>query len=205
MPTRTVKFAPNQFYHVYNRGNNKEPILLQPANYRFFLKRLAEYFPGNEAEIHAYCLLPNHYHILIRLQREIGFSIRMQRFGISYAKSINKWTGKVGHLFQGRFKAKHVGSTEYLLHLSRYIHLNPVMARLVKTPEAWQFSSYRDYLVDSRNLQGDPCEIPGIYTRPLVTTEYILSHFAGVNDYRSFVESYGGNRMDEMEEELWKE
>ena len=79
------------------------------------------------------------------------------------------------------------------------------MARLVKTPEAWQFSSYRDYLADSRNLHESSREISGICTRPGITTEFVLSHFAGVNDYRSFVESYVGNRMDEMEEELWKE
>ena len=205
MPSRAVEFAPNQFYHVYNRGNDKEPIFFEPSNYRFFLKRLAECFPRNEAEIHAYCLLPNHYHILIRLQRDIDFSIRMQRFGISYAKSINKRTGRVGHLFQGRFKAKHVGSTEYLLHLSRYIHFNPVAAGLVKVPEDWQYSSYREYLVDSRNLGQGSCQIPGINTRPPVTTEFIHSHFATVDDYRSFVESCAGNRMDEMEEELWKE
>ncbi|MCX6143996.1 MAG: transposase [Ignavibacteriales bacterium] len=207
MPFRVVKVTPDLFYHVYNRGNNKEPIFFEPANYRFFLKRFVEYFPGNEAEIHAYCLLPNHYHILFRLRRNIDYSIRMQHFSISYAKSLNNWSARVGHVFQGRFKAKLVGSTEYLLHLRRYIHLNPVLARLVRTPEDWQFSSYRDYLEgqDSRNLREASGEISGIYTRPSVTTEFILSHFACVDDYRSFLESHAINRMIEMEEELWKE
>jgi putative transposase len=233
MPTRTVKFAPNQFYHVYNRGNDKQRIFFEPANYCFFLKKFAKYFPETEAEIHAYCLLPNHYHILIRLKRDIDYSMRMRHFSISYAKSLNKWAGRVGHLFQGRFKAKGVGSTEYLLYLSRYIHLNPVVAGLARAPQGWQYSSYCDYLLgsrnldpgssqipgiytcpsllprgmkqeDSRSLQVDSCKISGIYKRPAVTTDFILWHFASVNDYRSFVESNAGNFTDMMDEELWK-
>ena len=234
MPQRAIKIEPASFYHVYNRGNNKEPIFFEPANYQFFLNRFSEYFPEDTAEIHAYCLLPNHFHILIRLRREFDYSIRMQHFSISYAKSLNNWAGRVGHVFQGRYKAKQVGSTAYVLHLSRYIHLNPVLARLVRNPEEWEFSSYRDYLVDSRNHQEDsreisgihsrssiltrkikredspnpmagPREISGIYTRPLVTTNFILSHFVGVNDYRSFVDINTGNITGEMGDELWKE
>jgi len=205
MPARVVKVTSEQFYHVYNRGNNKEPIFFAQENYRFFLKRFAKYFPDVEAEVHSYCLLPNHYHILMRLLRDIDYSTRMQHFSISYSKALNNWTGRVGHVFQGRYKAKLVGSTEYLLHLSRYIHLNPVVAGLVRAPEDWQYSSYCDYLLDSRNSKEVPREIPGIYSRPLVTTEYILSHFASVNDYRSFVESDVGSCVDEIEEDLWKE
>ena len=208
MPARLVNLVSEQFYHVYNRGNNKEPIFFAPENYRFFLKRFATYFPGVEAEVHAYCLLPNHYHLLIRLLRDFDYSTRMQHFSIAYAKSVNKWAGRVGHLFQGRFKAKLVESTEYLLQLSRYMHLNPVVAGLVKAPEEWQYSSDREYMssmVDSRNLRKTSGESSGIYTRPLVTTEFILSHFGSRNDYRSFVESNAGNRKNEMEEDLWKE
>jgi hypothetical protein len=111
----------------------------------------------------------------------------------------------VGHVFQGRFKAKLVESTEYLLHLGRYIHLNPVLARLVRSPEEWEFSSYRDYLEDSRNLREDSREISGIYRRPFVTKGFVLSHFADVNDYRSFVELCAAKQMEEMKGELWKE
>jgi putative transposase len=202
MPARLVKVTPGQFYHIYNRGNDREPIFFGPWNYRFFLKRFLDYFPPDDVEMHAYCLLMNHYHLLIRIQRDLDYSTRMQHFSISYVKSINRSTGRVGHLFQGRFKAKHVGSTEYLLHLSRYIHCNPVAAGLVKAPEDWQYSSYREYLVDSQNLPQGPHEMLGICARPVVTTDFILSHFAGVNDYRSFVESAFDGCLDKFEEDL---
>ena len=110
LPPRQVKLAPDRFYHLYNRGNNKEPIFLEQANYRFFLEKFVQYFPADDAEIHAYCLLPNHFHMLIRLKRPLEYSLRMQHFSISYAKSLNSWSGRVGHVFQGRFKAKLVGS-----------------------------------------------------------------------------------------------
>jgi putative transposase len=178
-------------------------LLFERANYRFFLEKFWEYFPPSDSEVHAYCLLPNHYHLLIQLTRDFDFSIRMRYFTISYAKSLNSWGGRAGHVFQGRFKAKLVGSTEYLLHLSRYIHSNPVSARLVRVPQEWEFSSYRDYLEDSRNLSQNSREIPGIYTRPKVTTEYILSHFAGVENYQSFVESNDHLALDALEGDLW--
>jgi len=226
MPYRETPFLPEQFYHLYNRGNNKEAIFFEAENYRFFLQRFIKYFPPDKAQIHAYCLMPNHFHLLIRLLSGLDYSSAMQHFGISFAKSINTRYARVGHLFQGRFKAKHVDSTEYLLHLTRYIHLNPRFAGLVERAEHWEFSSYRDYVSrgkipevtrakhreTSGIVQGEipeiaqarRMEISGIYRRPPVATEFVLSHFDGIEDYRQFVESFAEEQMKQTEDQLWK-
>jgi REP element-mobilizing transposase RayT len=92
-----------------------------------------------------YVLMPNHYHLLIQARTD-SLSHAMQLFGISYTKAINKRFQRTGVLLQGAFQAKLVDRDNYLLHLSRYIHLNPVRAGLVQHPEDWNYSSYRDYV-----------------------------------------------------------
>jgi hypothetical protein len=95
-------------------------------------------------DIVAYCLMPNHYHFLVYL-REETLSEAMKLLSLSYTKAINQRFKRVGSLFQGRFQSIHVDRTEYLVHLSRYIHLNPVKAGLVQQPGEWEFSSYLEY------------------------------------------------------------
>ena len=157
MPYRKENFDLHEFYHIYNRGNNKELIFFERENYLFFLRQFLKYFPLTVVETHAFCLMPNHFHFLVRFLEETDISVRMKYFGISYAKAINNRYKRTGHLFEGRFKIKHVDSDEYLLHLSRYIHLNPFFAKLVYKAEDWEFSSYRKYLsvTDSRSFSSD--------------------------------------------------
>jgi putative transposase len=99
----------------------------------------------------------------------------MQPFGLSYTKAINKQQGRVGPLFQGPFQATWVDKDEYLLHLSRYIHMNPVTAGLVARPEEWIFSSYRDYI--------------GLREGTLPVLDVVLSQFPSHRAYQAFVES----------------
>lgn len=93
----------------------------------------------------AYCLMPNHYHVLIYLRQDT-LSKAMQRFTMSYTNAINRRYKRCRSLFQGRFNTIHVDSEACLLELTRYIHLNPVRACLVKRAEDWGFSSYCDYV-----------------------------------------------------------
>ena len=173
MPRREVEFLQGEFYHLYNRGNDRQPIFFDDENYLFFLKRIRRYLmPG--VRLHAYCLMPNHYHLLVEVAQDIDLSDYMKKLIISYTKAVNKRYEKVGHLFQGPFKAKDVGTQDYFLHLSRYIHLNARIAKLVQRAEDWEFSSYRDYL--------------GVRRDGFVTTGRILSHFRGIDDYREYVE-----------------
>ena len=129
MPYRKENFDVDEFYHINNRGNNKEPIFFEHENHDFFLRTFFKYFPLDVAEIYAFYLVPNHYHFLVRLLQDTDISTRMKYFGISYAKAINNRYERTGHLFGGRFKIKHVNANEYLLHLSRYIHLIPLFAK----------------------------------------------------------------------------
>lgn len=171
MPYRESAYS-NQYYHVYNRGNNFEPIFFSEDNYHFFIKRLLEYF-DNKINLLAYCLMPNHYHLLIEILEDEFLHKAMQRFSTSYTKAINKNQNRVGHLFQGRYKSKLVPNNNYLLHLSRYIHLNPVKAGLVDKPEDWSFSSYRDFINERKS--------------EFLNFEIVTSQ---VNDYREFVMSF---------------
>ena len=169
---RKVRFQAGHYYHFYNRGVNRGRIFFGEENYLFCLRRLRHYFRPELAEIVAYCLMPTHYHLLVRLQRaDPGKSI-MQPFGVSYTKAINRQERRAGPLFQGPFQAKHVDSLPYLLHLTRYIHLNPVKAGLVDDPADWPFSSYLEY-VDRR---------PGTLPRP----EVVLDQCGSAADYAAF-------------------
>ncbi len=119
--------------------------------------------------------MPNHYHLLVLLQSR-RFSDAMQSFGTSYTKALNKSRERVGPLFQSRFRAIHVDDEAYLLHLSRYIHLNPVPA-LVAQPAEWEFSSYREYIGARDGALPDPSRIvrelgsPAAYRRFVETVQ----------------------------------
>lgn len=115
MPYRETPFRAGEFYHLYNRGNNFQPIFLEQDNYRHFLWLIRQHLLSNVALV-AYCLMPNHYHLLIQLI-SADLSQRMQAFGVAYTKAMNKRYGRVGSLFQSRFRAIRVDRDEYLLQL----------------------------------------------------------------------------------------
>ena len=175
MPYRAVEFRAGEYYHIYNRGNNYQPIFFEHENYLYFLRQLRKYLVSDGVEIIAYCLMPNHYHLLMHLKTD-DLSGLMQPFALSYTKAINKRYERVGSLFQGRFKAIHVDRNEYLMHLSRYIHLNPVEAGLVRRPEDWEFSSYPEFI--------------GLRNGTLPKPDVVLAQFPSPDAYRLFVEAY---------------
>src|SRR3989304_5388093 len=122
MPYRKTGFVSGEHYHIYNRGNNFENIFLDRADYVRFLRLLRRYIvSSSSADLLAYCLLPNHYHLLVHLLRD-NLSASMQAMTVAYAKGINKKYGRVGRLFQAPFKAIHVGRQGYLEILLTYIH-----------------------------------------------------------------------------------
>ncbi len=173
MPTRRVPLISGEYYHLYNRGNNYEETFLTRENFSYFLKLWRKYLFDNDVEVICYCLMPNHYHFLVYLMTD-NLSKLMQPFLLAYTNSFNRRHKRVGALFQGRFKTKHVNNTEYLLHLSRYIHLNPFKAGLVSSPEEWEFSSYQEYI--------------GLRQGTLPKTNIIIDDFEKPSEYKDFVE-----------------
>jgi putative transposase len=189
MPAR---FFPGNIYHLYNRGNDRQLIFLEKENYRFFLSRLTSCFVNAHVDLLAYCLMPNHYHVLARLCDEQDFSNVLRSLTSSYVKSFNKWHGRVGHVFQGNTRAKVVDDERFLAHICRYVHLNPVTAGLVTLPDDWEFSDYRQWIDEWTN---------GV--KAIVDLRNTL--FSGAEEYRRFVLDYSAEQRTrrELEERLF--
>lgn len=204
MPSnRKVVFANGEYYHVFNRGVEKRPTFTSKYEflraidsinfYRFGgLKiRYSKYLNLNtdkkaeflknldndqlQVEIIAFCLMGNHFHFLLKQLKDNGIIKFMAKFTNSYTKYFNIKHNRIGPLFQGVFKAVHVDSDEQLLHLSRYIHLNPVTGYIVQTDDLTNYvwSSYPEYL--------------GIINRELTSPSDILNFFKNKELYKAFV------------------
>lgn len=145
MARRPRVLVPGLLYHVIARGNQRQATFLTDLDYRAYLGRLATYRKRYGVSLYAYCLMPNHVHLLVQTS-EPPLSKFMQGLQQSYTQRFNRVHGKVGHLFQGRYKAIVCDRDAYLATLIRYIHLNPVRARLVERPEAYPYSGHRAYL-----------------------------------------------------------
>lgn len=136
---------PGAYYHVINRGNAGEKIFKSIRDREKFFEYLAKAVELYGILIHTYCLMTNHYHLIIQTP-QANLSATIQWLNISYATYFNKKRQRSGHLFQGRFKAILVDKDEYLAQLSRYIHLNPVRAKMVAKPADYRWSSYSVFI-----------------------------------------------------------
>ncbi len=141
---------PGAFSHCINRGNRREPIYRDEDDYQQMLKGLGQACERFEVRIHGYCLLPNHFHVLMQ-QQELPISSALRSLETQYAIYFNRKYHQTGHVFQGRFRSIVCDKAFYLLELIRYIHLNPVRARLVELPHQWKWSSLPALLGLSRN------------------------------------------------------
>jgi len=128
-------------YHVTSRGNARQDIFADSNDYRTFFMVLADVVERYRWIVHAYCLMDNHYHLLVETP-QANLSHGMRQLNGVYTQKYNRSHNLVGHLFQGRYKAFIVEKDVYLLELSRYIALNPVRAGLASSPEEWPWSSY---------------------------------------------------------------
>ena len=137
-------FTPGLFYHLYCRGNNREEIFFEESNYLRFLGNLERFRKSLSYSLCGYCLLPNHFHLLLKVG-DIHISLIMQKIMTAYSMYVNKKYDRVGHVFQGRFQSIIVEKESYLLQVLRYIHLNPVKSGLVTWPEDYRWSSYLHY------------------------------------------------------------
>lgn len=188
---REIKFINGEYYHIFNRGNNKRIIFSDYQDFARFFKSMNEFnseepigsifeksFKKNSlghsvsklVEFNCYCLNPNHYHFILRQLADKGIEKFMQRLGNGYTKYFNNRQDCSGSLFQGRYKAVHIGSDEYLLHLSAYINLNDKVHKLGHSVSK---SSWDEYVLN----RGGFCE-----------KEIILSQFKSIEEYKNFAE-----------------
>jgi len=142
-------FVQGGFYHIYNRGNNRQDVFKNKKDYNRYLDNLREFRHKHNVSVIAYCLMPNHVHLLLRQNGPDPLSNFIQRVHTAYTMYFNKKHNTVGHLFQGRFKTKIIKKDEYLTHLSRYIHLNP--QKLVTKLPSYKYSSYPIYIGDKND------------------------------------------------------
>lgn len=197
MPAKNVikKYYDNAYYHAYNRGVEKRIIFYEDNDYKVFLNLLKRHLStevhkdgrGNayesyagRVELLAFCLMPNHFHLLFYLDNDLtAVTELMRKVSGSYTIYFNKKYERVGHLFQGVYKASHIDSESYLQHISRYIHLNPTDF------QAWEYSSWPYYAKGWRSDWVKPDRILEIFNK---------------DEYIDFVKSWTG--PDETDEEL---
>lgn len=167
MPIRTTPLVNGQIYHVYNRGVEKRRIFENRRNYSRFLQAISYYqLEGPKpkfsnfskykifkpdlnkkiVDILSYCLMPNHFHFLIKQLKDGGVSEFISKLTNSYTKYYNTKYNRIGPLLQGQFKAVLIEGEAQLIHVSRYIHLNPYVSFLVKNLNLYEWSSYSDYI-----------------------------------------------------------
>lgn len=195
MPYRFIPFVNGNIYHVFNRGVEKRLVYLEERDYKRFIQtlyfyqfrgpksRFSEYLRSKKnkqfqqnpkiIEIISYCLMPNHFHLLIKQLEDGGIQELVKKVVDSYTKYFNIKYNRVGHLFQGQFKAKLVESEEQLVHISRYIHLNPFVASLTQDLNTYLYSSYPTFV----HLVSDSISNPDI----------VLNLFKDFESYRKFV------------------
>lgn len=206
---RKFNFSVGEFYHVYSRGNNKSKIFLSENDWRRFQKLLyvcngtqSVVFKTIQSltldkiergdslvDIGAYCLMPNHFHLLLREKTEGGISLFVQKLLTAYSKYFNKKNERTGKLFEGAFKATHADTDEYLRYLFSYIHLNPVKIIDPQWKEngildrdaakqylqGYSYSSYLDYMGTERP-EGkivNRNEFPDYFEQPKEFREFI--------------------------------
>lgn len=201
MPSRNVlKFdIANSFYHVYARGNSRQNIYLDEQDYATFLNLLKRYlskeqqfdnhgvpYPHltNKVELLCFCLMPNHFHLLLYQKEEKAMQTLMRGVMTSYSRYFNKKYDRSGGLFESRYKASHIGQDSYLDHISRYIHLNP------KEWRTYKYSSLPFYL--------------GQKKAEWLKQERILELFDNREGYATFVADYQDNKrmLDAIKHEL---
>jgi len=162
-------------YHIYNRGNNKQKIFLEKSDYRFYLALLNKYSNDTNFSVIAYCLMPNHVHLLVKQNGEISPPKLLSKLHTSYAMYFNKKYRRVGHLFQDRYKQKVVINDNYLAQLICYIHLNPFNDGIVDLPEKYQWSSFGQYRqLGSKVAENGICDVATIKFLGLDSARYLI-------------------------------
>ena len=189
MGRKSRVWYPGAVYHVMSRGNRKFALFQKREDYNIFLQLTRSVMDKNPYVIHAYCLMTNHFHLLIETKEDPLWVIMHKILG-NYAQHYNYKYHYNGHLFENRYTSRLIEDDRYFLEVRRYIHLNPVKAALVQEPLANPYSSYRNYILEDDKTLPDHIE-----------TDRVLGLFPidSKKEYRIFVE---GSKSHEDQERL---
>jgi putative transposase len=176
MPKRTIRFAPNTYYHIYNRGAGRQSIVREERNYLYLLRLMKQVASECNISFIAYGLLPNHYHWLVRQNGDTSAQQLPARVFGSYTRAFNNAYQRSGTLFEGPYEVILVNTDEYLHNLCRYIHANPVLHGIATAPELWPYSNYLEWI--------------GARQGTLVDRIFIQTHFPDSQQYQRFVRDY---------------
>ncbi len=197
------KFVENGFYHLYNRGVEKRNIFLDEHDYAVFLHYLKKYLDptvpfgigsdphplSSEIDLFAFCLMQNHFHLLLKQKSVDGITKLIRAVCTNYVMYFNKKYERVGTLFQGKYKAVLIENDSYLLHLSRYIHLNPYPG---SDPKSYNYSSYGYYLGNKNANWLNTTEILSYFKRARRVD--LKDHFS----YESFIDDHKVNSRETL-------
>jgi putative transposase len=184
LAARKVVFHEGGYYHVYNRSANKQDIFLRSSNYHYLIGVIKR-FVSKGIQVIACCLMPNHYHFLLRQEAEYSVSQLIQSVFNIYSKAFNRMYDRSGTLFGSPFHAIEVLHEGYLIHLCRYIHRNPLEADLVDDIRHWPYSNYLEW-INKRNNR-------------LVDRNFIDANFSNPTEYEKFVLDYQSPNKIEMD------
>lgn len=176
MPRRSDTFIPSGYYHIYNRGANRNLIFFNEKDFLRCLGLIKQYARRYQISVIAYCLLSNHYHFLLRQDGDAPVSKFIGSIFNSYVQSLNKRLERSGTLFEGRFKHRRVNDEPYLLNICRYIHANPVLHGIVDDPAMWQFSNYLEWIEQRPGELVDRAFVNGYFDSPAAYERYVLDY-----------------------------
>ncbi|MCK9554341.1 transposase [bacterium] len=173
--------AENCFYHITSRGNDRKNVFLSDYDFEKFLEYLLQAKDKYKFNLYAYCLMSNHYHLFIEILQP-NLSKIMQYLNTAYTVYYNKKHNKTGHLFQGRYKSLLVDEDNYFMELTRYIHLNPVRAKMVDLPQKYRWSSFKGFIKPKTDKYIDYPELNSyLGMKPTDYKDFVLSEIGKNN------------------------
>ena len=153
-----MKYENEYLYHIYNRGAHKAKLFWCKRHFEFCRDLLIKNAEKHRVSLLAYCLMPNHYHLLMRQEQETSISKFLQATFIAYTQFVNTREGHNGTLFQGRAQSRRIDSDDYAISAARYIHLNPVLAHIVQQPEEWEYSDCKEWFASDSSTEQNPIQ-----------------------------------------------
>ncbi|MBK7412694.1 MAG: transposase [Ignavibacteria bacterium] len=186
MPKRKTVAAVGECYHIYNRGALRMLLFFSPTMYYLFLTLMQVYAEKCNVVIIAVCLMPNHFHLLVRVEAEGRVDLFMHMLCGEYSRRVNAQLKRTGTIYEGRYQMKHVTTDSYFKCLCRYIHNNPIKGTLVRHPAEWVYSNLRETL--------------GLRSLIQAAHSFIIEVFGSAEKYESYLlENIHSTKIDDLE------